>query len=217
MENKLEIRKYQPSDQHEVHRILLGAAQEARQYCRNYLSENHPSTEIEFLTTYPLSAPGGFWVGLSDNRVVGTVGLKKSGDHIFELCRLYVDPNLHGKRFGLSLLKFAEDFCQTAGGIELELYTSFFRERAIKFYRQNGFTLKPMVDEPYSATARTSNIVRCRGSKFYTSTKSHADICNTAIDAGNPPTAPPFCSLPTNSALTPLSLPARKTSPKLNR
>ena len=46
---------------------------------------------------------GNFWIATHSNQIVGTIGLKKLNNEIYELRRFYVDSNYRGKQSGLCL------------------------------------------------------------------------------------------------------------------
>ena len=78
-----------------------------------------------------ISATRTMFVAEENGKVVGTVGLE--GD---EVCALYVDPDVHGRRVGERLLQRIEDFALSCHVHLLHLSASL---TAIGFYEKMGY------------------------------------------------------------------------------
>ena len=80
---------------------------------------------------YEISATRTMFVAEENGKVVGTVGLE--GD---EVCALYVDPDVHGRRVGERLLQRIEDFALSRHVHLLHLSASL---TAVGFYEKMGY------------------------------------------------------------------------------
>ena len=78
-----------------------------------------------------ISATRTMFVAEENGKVVGTVGLE--GD---EVCALYVDPDVHGRRVGERLLQRIEDFALSRHVHLLHLSASL---TAVGFYEKMGY------------------------------------------------------------------------------
>jgi GNAT superfamily N-acetyltransferase len=82
---------------------------------------------------------GALWVAELDCRVVGMVATKPLGDGIWEICRVYVDPSLHGGGLGNALLDVAEHHAMGQGAARLALWSDTRFERAHRFYEKRSY------------------------------------------------------------------------------
>ena len=84
-----------------------------------------------------ISATRTMFVAEENGKVVGTVGLE--GD---EVCALYVDPDVHGRRVGERLLQRIEDFALSCHVHLLHLSAPhgnwFLRENGVSLPREGG-------------------------------------------------------------------------------
>lgn len=83
---------------------------------------------------------GGFWVAVTTNdKVVGTVGIKEMDDTKAKLKRMFVSPHYRGTGIAQKLLDTAIASAKQAGFVTLELNTHLNMKRAHRFYEKNGF------------------------------------------------------------------------------
>lgn len=93
---------------------------------------------------------GGFvlfaeWRG----EIVGTVGLKSSGDKQYELIKMGVLPKARGQKIGLLLGKAALDWAKDHGAQKVLLYSNSILAPAIALYHKLGFVKIPMEPGTY--------------------------------------------------------------------
>ena len=80
-----------------------------------------------------------FWYLLDEERVVGTVGIKKLSKEACELKSLYLLAHYHGQRLGYTLLHKAVSWAKENGYAELYLDTLTSSKKAIALYQSAGF------------------------------------------------------------------------------
>ena len=84
---------------------------------------------------------GGFWVARSNDRVVGTVGLKDIGQRQAALRKMFVAAPFRGREFGVAekLLDTLLAHARAKGVAEIFLGTTEKFLAAHRFYEKNGF------------------------------------------------------------------------------
>jgi GNAT superfamily N-acetyltransferase len=87
------------------------------------------------------SGTGGFWVARSNDRVVGTVGLKDIGLRQAALRKMFVAAPFRGREFGVAgkLLDVLMAHARAKGVAEIFLGTTEKFLAAHRFYEKNGF------------------------------------------------------------------------------
>jgi GNAT superfamily N-acetyltransferase len=71
--------------------------------------------EVGRISAYYAERPGGFWVALQDEKMVGMFGLERAAPDAMELRRMYVDPSARRGGIGGTMLRFAEAECRRSG------------------------------------------------------------------------------------------------------
>ena len=98
--------------------------------------------EIDRIGDYYAAARGSsFSVAVDGGALVANYGLEASGDGIFELRRMYVDPAHRRRGLGALLLAHAEDTCRRRGAVKLVLSTSEVQAAALALYKAAGYRL----------------------------------------------------------------------------
>jgi GNAT superfamily N-acetyltransferase len=92
--------------------------------------------ELRALATY---YNGALWVAELDDRVVGMIATRPLEDDVWETCRVYVDPTLHGGKFAHDLLDAAESHAMRHGARRLVLWSDTRFERAHAFYEKRSY------------------------------------------------------------------------------
>ena len=96
--------------------------------------------EYRALATYYANQGGALWAAEQDGAIVGMVATRPLTDGAWEICRVYVNPSLHGSGLGFALLDTAERFAPSAGRFALFSDTRF--ERAHRFYEKHSYVRK---------------------------------------------------------------------------
>ncbi|MBC7938183.1 MAG: GNAT family N-acetyltransferase [Chitinophagaceae bacterium] len=87
------------------------------------------------------SGGGGFWVGLDDDRAVGTIGLRDIGNHQAALRKMFVAAHYRGREHALAarLLDRLLQHAQLHGVRQIFLGTTERFLAAHRFYEKQGF------------------------------------------------------------------------------
>tara|TARA_R100001369_G_scaffold22674_2_gene41317 strand:- start:21207 stop:21665 length:459 start_codon:yes stop_codon:yes gene_type:complete len=96
--------------------------------------------------------PGGtiFFV-MENEKIIGTVALKKMENGIFELTKMAVTPAAQGKKIGQHLMEHTIDFAKHQNWEKLIIYSNRKLENAIYIYKKYGFVEIPIEENnPYS-------------------------------------------------------------------
>lgn len=94
---------------------------------------------------------GTFLVALSEGMPLGCVGLKRSGERLAEIKRLWVDRTVRGLDLGRRLARTAEQVARELGIATLRLDTNRALTDAIAMYRRWGWTeIDRFNDDPYA-------------------------------------------------------------------
>ena len=67
------------------------------------------------------------------------IATRPSIDTVWEICRVYVMPEMHGSGLGSTLLGTAERHATNSGATALELWTDTRFRRAHRFYEKHGY------------------------------------------------------------------------------
>lgn len=107
----------------------------------NYVLEN-PEAAI-------LNNGGQILFAAHEEKIIGTVGLKRITGGLFELTKMAVDKEARGMGAGKLLCKAAIEMAINMGAQELILYSNTRQAVAIGIYRQLGFTELPLEPGTY--------------------------------------------------------------------
>ena len=81
----------------------------------------------------------GFWCAVDDEKIIGTVGVKKLGDTLCELKAMYLFREYHGRGLGRRLAETAVNFARSSGFGSIVLDTVSTYENALALYKKMGF------------------------------------------------------------------------------
>jgi len=95
--------------------------------------------ELHALATYYTGQGGALWAAESDGRVIGMIATRPLQDGVWEICRVYADPALHGSGLGHHLLTVAESHAMAAGATRLVLWSDTRFDRAHRFYEKRSY------------------------------------------------------------------------------
>lgn len=89
---------------------------------------------------HPFAAPtGALLLALEDGDGAGVVGIKKVGEKVAEMTRLYVRPRFRGRQLGKALARGGIELTRQLGYETIRLYTLPSMAVALALYRQLGF------------------------------------------------------------------------------
>jgi putative acetyltransferase len=130
------IQRYNDTRKEEVHDLVLGVLLE-----HGFEYDRLKDADLNDINGYYLAGGGAFFVGIEDDRVIGTAGVRKFKGNLCEIRRIYLKKDFRGKGNGKKLfmaaLDFAEENCLGAS-----LKTDATLVKAIDMYLKQGFTLQ---------------------------------------------------------------------------
>ena len=129
------IRKFQKQDAQEVKRLINTIMQSEF----SDVLGAFPADDLENISDYYGKAGEAFFVALSGQKIVGSIGVKKEDDRTALIRRIFVFPDFRGKHIGRNLLDKALDFCREVGYQEIIFKTTSKMKEAIKLFEDNGF------------------------------------------------------------------------------
>ena len=95
--------------------------------------------EYRALASYYADQGGALWTAEADGEIVGMIATRPMPDSVWEICRVYVRPTLHGGGLGHRLLDTAEAHATTAGAVRLVLWSDTRFDRAHRFYEKRSY------------------------------------------------------------------------------
>ncbi len=88
---------------------------------------------------YYAAQGGALWIAEDAGAVVGMVAAVPHGAGVWEVCRVYVNPDRHGTGLAHRLLDTAEAHALAAGATRLLLWTDTQFDRAHRFYEKRSY------------------------------------------------------------------------------
>jgi GNAT superfamily N-acetyltransferase len=112
-----------------------------------------PAAETPSATPEDLSPPGGVFVALfDDSRPIAGGGVKRLGDGLGEIKRMYVVPEARGNGHARRLLAALEDAARGLGYHRVRLDTGVHQPQARRLYETSGYAAIPDYnDNPYAS------------------------------------------------------------------
>lgn len=135
--NKIEIVEFDERYQDAIERLVLPIQQV--EFGVKITREEQPDlTEIASVFQ---RANGNFWVAVSEDQVVGTVGVVDIGNQQVALKKMFVDRSCRGKKTGVAqaLMDTAKRWCLEKNVVSVLLGTTKQMTAAHRFYEKNGF------------------------------------------------------------------------------
>lgn len=130
------IRRCTPADEKEVIDLISSVmSAEFREVASAY-----PMEDVEYISKAYGGIGDAFFVAVNSNdKVVGTVAVKKEDARVALLRRLFVAPSHRNQKIGKKLLDRALEFCREVGYQELIFKTTSKMSGAIELCKKNGF------------------------------------------------------------------------------
>jgi GNAT superfamily N-acetyltransferase len=95
--------------------------------------------EYRALASYYAGVGGALWAAEDAGEIVGMIATRPLADGAWEICRVYVQPTLHGAGLGHRLLDTAEAHALAAGATRLRLWSDTRFDRAHRFYEKRSY------------------------------------------------------------------------------
>lgn len=92
---------------------------------------------------------GGFiWMAEADGKIVGSAGLMKEKEGVYELVKMAVTADYQGKGISKLLIDTCLAKAREIGAKKLSLFSNHQLQRAIGVYQKYGFRHVPVTDSP---------------------------------------------------------------------
>ena len=131
----IEIRKFKKEDAAVVKRII----NEVMHSRYADVLGAFPSDDLENISNYYSKAGEAFFVAVSGEQILGSIGVKREDDRTALVRRIFVVPDVRKRNVGRSLLQTAIEFCREVGYSEVVFKTTSKMDDAIKLFEKNGF------------------------------------------------------------------------------
>ena len=129
------IRRYRQGEEAEIKGMITSIM--TKEYGDDVAA--YPASDIDDLSTSYGGLGEAFFVALDQNKIVGTVGIKKEDDRIALLRRLFVIEPYRSRKIGLELINHALQFCYEVGYDEVIFKTTSKMTSAIQLCKKRGF------------------------------------------------------------------------------
>jgi len=132
------IRKAIPNDANSIHKVLLAAFEEYRNY---YTSEGFDDTVMSEEAVIKRMKEMILFVAIDERqKIIGTIGWQKINSKEAHIRGMAVLPEMQGKNSpATALLEIVEKDARSEGCTLLTLDTTVVLERAQNFYKKQGF------------------------------------------------------------------------------
>ena len=136
----ISIRKCEVGDQRAVKKLIH------RILCDEFPKEANTLEDLENISDSYGKLGETFFVAVSDNVIVGTVGIKREDERTAMLRRLFVDSTQRRKKIGTQLVDRAIGFCREVGYDEVIFKTNSAMKDAITLCEKQKFAAKAKLD-----------------------------------------------------------------------
>lgn len=93
---------------------------------------------------------GGFlWLVKAGEEIIGTAGIMKDTDTVFEIIKMFVSPSWRGKGISKLLIETCLAKAKEIGVEKLILFSNHQLETALKLYEKYGFRHVEVTDAPF--------------------------------------------------------------------
>lgn len=130
------IQRYDDSRKEEVCDVVLGVLME-----HGFEPDRLKDADLNDINDYYFGSGGTFFVGIVDDKVVGTAGVRKLDRNLCEIRRIYLKKAFRSKGYGKQLFRTALNFTEkNCSGVVLK--TDSTLTKAIDMYLKHGFTFQ---------------------------------------------------------------------------
>ena len=131
----IQIRHFEPRDSEEIKKLITGIMD-------GEFSQEKAAFSFDDLETIGDaygSLGEAFFVAEEDQKVIGTIAVKREDERVALIRRIFVALPYRKKKVGLRLLNRAVDFCKEVGYRELMFKTTSRMTGAIELFKKEGF------------------------------------------------------------------------------
>jgi putative acetyltransferase len=130
------IQRYDDSRKEEVRSVVLEVLME-----HGFEPDRLKDADLNDINGYYFGSGGTFFVGIVDDKVVGTAGVRKVDGNLCEIRRIYLKKTFRSKGNGKKLFRAALDFAEIncSGAV---LKTDSTLTKAIDMYLKHGFKFR---------------------------------------------------------------------------
>jgi N-acetylglutamate synthase-like GNAT family acetyltransferase len=137
------IRPYEEKYQQDFKRLNL-------EYLDKYhLTETHDLEILDNPEEKVIAGGGCIFLAMDEERVVGTVGLAKEKEGIFELVKMVVEPAWQGRGISKLLLESCLEEAKKLKAEKIILFSNHQLLIALKLYEKYGFRHVKVMDSPF--------------------------------------------------------------------
>jgi putative acetyltransferase len=112
------------------------------------LTESHDLMILDDPQGTILNNGGYIWMAEADGRLVGSAGLMKEHEGVYEVVKMAVTSDYRGKGISRLLIEKCLDKAREIGAKKLILFSNHQLQTAIGLYEKYGFRHVPVTDSP---------------------------------------------------------------------
>jgi GNAT superfamily N-acetyltransferase len=112
------------------------------------LTESHDLMILNDPEGIILSNGGFIWMAEADGKIVGSAGLMKEHEGVYELVKMAVTAEYQGKGISKLLIDTCLSKAREIGAKKLSLFSNHQLQRAIGLYERYGFRHVAVIDSP---------------------------------------------------------------------
>ena len=143
MRDQIQIIGYEDEYQADFKRMNL-------EYLDKYnLTESHDLQILDDPKGTVLTNNGYLWLAKAGEEIVGSVGIMKEGDDVFELIKMCVAEKWRGRGISKLLIETCLGKVKELGGKRLILFSNHQLQTALKLYEKYGFKNIEVTDSPF--------------------------------------------------------------------
>ena len=138
----MEIISYESKYQSDFKRLNL-------YWLENYhLTEQHDLDILDDPEEKIITPGGCIFLAMNNGKIIGTAGLAKEHEGVYELVKMAVDPAYHGQGIGRVLLERCIEEARKLNAKKIYLFSNSQLTVALKMYAKYGFRHVEVTDSP---------------------------------------------------------------------
>lgn len=113
-----------------------------------HLTEQHDLDILDNPEEKVIDPGGCIFLAMDNEKVIGTAGIAKEHEGVYELVKMVVDPAYHGQGIGGKLLAHCIEEAKKMDAEKVFLFSNSQLVTALKMYERYGFRHVPVTDSP---------------------------------------------------------------------